>query len=291
MLRVAVQLLPEVPDSRVARSRAAVPGADHAVVPEAVHVVVDLRQSLLEPDEARCHSEVELRTHCHVQVRSVRALLERVRAGCVVFDRNLQRVEALPLEVRDPVGSHFLFLVAADEVADALGSTRDLQTQLIAPAILDGREEVIVVHVHRREAVHHARRARRRHRGGGLLQQALDRRVGRRRTMTEDRVHRRVIVPVLHHALVGVDRPPRATRTPLLRRDDDDAVRRVGAVERRRARPLHDLDVLDLFRVDVRNATVRRTTDAYAAAGRVTPAAASTRHADAVDDVDGIVAQ
>ena len=67
-----------------------------------------------------------------------------------------------------------------------------------------------------------------------------------------------------HEAYVGRDtccgrRPRRPHRTTSIAwrrrgpscRDDDDAVRRIGAVQRRGRRTLHDLDVLDLVRIEV----------------------------------------
>src|SRR6476620_7978443 len=53
-------------------------------------------------------------------------------------------------------------------------------------------------------------------------------------------VHRKTILPVrkVVDTLPRVERPPRRAVRALLRDDVDHAVRRLGAVERRRARPL-----------------------------------------------------
>src|SRR3990172_6753383 len=78
--------------------------------------------------------------------------------------------------------------------------------------------------------------------------------------------------------------PSRGPAPPFLGRDHDPAVGRRGAVERRRRRALHHLDVLDFFRIDVVDAIRRRATDAGTAGPRA-------RHPDAVNDVDRVIGE
>ena len=75
----------------------------------------------------------------------------------------------------------------------------------------------------------------------------------------------------VRHALaaaVRIEREHRPRRLPVLRRDDDDAVRAARAVDRRRRRVLQDLDRLDVRRVErgqrIRRNRRRRVTTAVA---------------------------
>src|SRR6185437_14655243 len=90
---------------------------------------------------------------------------------------------------------------------------------------------------------------------------------------------------VVENAAFGESAPPRRAGPALLGRDDDDAVRRIGAVQRRRGRTLHDFDVFDLLGIDV-----AETAEVASAVAEVRRAVIST-HANAVDDVDRIVGQ
>jgi hypothetical protein len=103
--------------------------------------------------------------------------------------------------------------------------------------------------------------------------------------MAADRVVGRIIRAVLDQAALAVHVPARRAGPALLRRDHDDAVRRVGAVERRGGRTLDDLDRLDLVRVQITDPARLAATREQGARVRV------ARHPDAVDDVDRIVRQ
>ena len=77
--------------------------------------------------------------------------------------------------------------------------------------------------------------------------------------MAGDRIVQWIVAVILEEAPLGPTVPARGAGAALLRRDDDDAVRGIGAVQRRGRRSLHDLDVLDLVGADVVGAIRLRT--------------------------------
>src|SRR6185312_10130217 len=84
--------------------------------------------------------------------------------------------------------------------------------------------------------------------GRQVAQQAAHRRrAGRRgRLVPPDGVRAEVVGLVLDDAALAEPIPPRFAGPALLGRDDDDAVGRVGAIERCPRRPFDDLDILDV---------------------------------------------
>src|SRR5690606_39374319 len=67
-----------------------------------------------------------------------------------------------------------------------------------------------------------------------------------------------ILVAIGDRRVLRVERPLRPPRDATLGGDDDHAVGRVGAVEGRSRRAAHDLDRLDLVRVDVVDPRRRR---------------------------------
>ena len=95
----------------------------------------------------------------------------------------------------------------------------------------------------------------------------------------------RIVVRAIGQQPAFRERDPfRSAGFALLRRDEHDAVRRVRAVERRGRRSLHDLDVLDVVRIQI--VASRRLRAAESVGERHL-----RRHAHAVDDVDRRVVQ
>src|SRR5690606_8574759 len=94
-----------------------------------------------------------------------------------------------------------------------------------------------------------------------------------------------IAVLVGDRRLLGVVRPLRPAGDAALGGDDDDAVRRVGAVQRGGRRPADDLHRRDLLRVQVADAAGGGAADAHrrGSGGALDP--------DAVDDVDRVVGE
>src|SRR5690349_5261206 len=120
-------------------------------------------------------------------------------------------------------------------------------------------------------------------------------------TQTVDRLARRCFpqVIVLTRVVVGIDAqtlrgeeiPPWRARFAALGRDDDDAVRRLRAVERCGRRSLHDLNVLDLFRIEVVEEARSPPTDAGLPDVVRVDARTALLHPHTVDDHEWIVRQ
>src|SRR6185503_10879956 len=161
--------------------------------------------------------------------------------------------------------------VAGEEEAQGVVAARDLRAVEAALADVDRRVRLLAQLLDLGHAVELAEPV-----GDGLVEAPRDLRRVPRGQVAPLGPGVRVWVLVLHGALLRGPRPPRVAWTPLLGRDDDDAVRRVGAVERRRTGPLHNFNILNLFRADVAQAARAR-----AARGQVARAAVEPH---AVDD-------
>src|SRR4029453_548667 len=157
-------------DTRVARSGALETGARFGVVPEAVDVVVDLRQTLIELDVAHLHFQVELRVDRGAQVVAERALTQRVRPLPLVGNADAERVEATEIVRRHAECADLSLHHAAHEVREDLRTARYLKTNLPAVPRLDHREVGVGEQVVDRRAVLDAGRTGRR-RGGRCLPQ------------------------------------------------------------------------------------------------------------------------
>ena len=157
---------------------------------------------------------------------------------------------------------------------------------LIAIARAERRGVLVARHVKRRHAVLHAD-------AGGHLAQGAEGRVGIGRggprrgcgARAPPGVGRRVVVKIPHRGLLGVVRPLRLACDALLGRDDNHAVRRVGAVQGGRRGTAHDLDVLDLLGIEVAHAAGEGTAHAHRRRTR------RALDANAVDEVDRVVRQ
>ena len=194
------------------------------------------------------------------------------------------RGEIALVEVRHLENAVLALPLAVQEVAQRVRAAADLQAVLLAVADAVRRRFRIVVQVVARDAV---RRARLRH---DLRDEALHgvggRRVGRRRRAgAPGAIGRRVRVVVDVCALLGRVGQLRTTRDTALRRDDDDAVRGVGAVQRRCRRTTYHFDRLDLFGIQIVDARGGRSADAQRRRAR------GSFDARSVDDVDRIVRQ
>src|SRR5262245_12819039 len=246
--------------------------------PEARRGVRLERVALRQVDEAARDTNVELRAQRRVDVRSHAVLGQRVRSRRPVVEREILFLEAASLEVGQVERARLLFALAGQEVADGVRPGGYLRTKLIAVAVPDRRRVGVVCRRIDTETVQDA--ALRRH----LDQRALAIR-GRVRRMAGDRVVPRIRVAVLEVSAFAVEIPARRARAALLGRDDDDAVCCIRTIERGGRRSLHDLDALDLLRIDVAHAA------RVAATGAIAIAANVARHPDPVDHVDGIVGE
>src|SRR5262249_44398682 len=132
-------------------------------------------------------------------------------------------------------------------------------------------------HVERAEAVDGAEP------GAGVLQPALQ--CGVRRRVAPAEVVRGIAVLVVHHPAFGEQAPPRVTRDAVAGRDTHHPVRRLRTVQRAGGRPLDDLDVGDVLRVDVVDARGRL------AAGADGERVVAALHADAIDVIDRLVGE
>jgi hypothetical protein len=98
-------------------------------------------------------------------------------------------------------------------------------------------------------------------------------------------VIRSVGVVIFHHTLLDEHIPPRPARDSPLRGDEDDAVGRLDAVQSGRGGTLHDLDVLDIVRIEVVDAGCGLAADVVRVSIR------SRVDADAIDVVERLVRQ
>ncbi len=179
---------------------------------------------------------VELRVDLRADVRAkvvqeaaVRTLLPRV-------DRDAERVEAVPLVGVELEHAHFIVAARRHEVANLLRAAVHLKAARLAVAeaerrdrrILDRAVDAKAVVALRAVALH--ARAERDHDEIALTRQN-ELRLGRR-VHSGKRIVVRIPVAIVEDAAFTIRGPLRRTSATLLRRDHDDAVRCVGAVER-----------------------------------------------------------
>ena len=170
-----------------------------------------------------------------------------------------------------------MFLVAADEKLKPVSAARDLKTVLLAVAVRERREVRLVEHVVVIGAVDDAAARGLLHQRAGLEAGAAIER--------HPEVRIAALVWIGERALLGPQAVVRRADAALLRRDHDDAIRRLRAVERRGRGPLDDVDALDLFGIDVVERRRGRSARADAAVARLRV------DANAVDVHDRIVVE
>ena len=223
--------------------------------------------------------KVELRRERRIEVRAEAVLVLIVGPRDLVRNWRAGGVQAVTLEGRELENAHLVLALAGHKIAQSLAATLNVRAELAPVAGAERRRRWIGEWAVRAKAIGHAGTRRHdRHR-------ALFIREGRRRSrrVAGDRIVQWIVAVILEEAPLGPTVPARGAGAALLRRDDDDAVRGIGAVQRRGRRSLHDLDVLDLVGADVVGAIRLRT------AGEEVRRAGVARHAHPVDDVDRIV--
>src|SRR6185437_7519888 len=209
-----------------------------------------------------------------VHQTAVRAHLPRMRRRAGAVERGL-------LEFRKLEHADFVVAAGGQEVANRVRAAVELEANGVAVAVAERRRVRIGDRVVGTKAVLDALA------GGNRRQRALPgENQGRTsRGVAGEGVVVGVVMTVVENAAFGESTPPRRAGPTLLGRDDDDAVRGIGAVECGRGRALHDLDVFDLLRIDV-----AETAEVASTVAEVRRAVIGT-HANAVDDVDRIVGQ
>src|SRR4029078_4198681 len=149
------QGLAERPDTSVARSLR-VARARLTVVPEAVDVVIDLRQTLILLDEARLGGETQLRSRRRAQVQASGRLLQRLGPEPFAAQRSLERRELVLRCRRHADGAILVFDVAAGEIADLIDAAAQLAAPLVTIAVVDRRHAVRRPHVEAPGAIQNA---------------------------------------------------------------------------------------------------------------------------------------
>ena len=199
--------------------------------------------------EADGHRHVQLRRHRGVEVRSEVQLLLRDRAQPFAAYRNLGIGEALLLILGHLNGAVLIVQVGRHKKPDGFSAAARAHAIRVARAVVDDGTLRIAQQQIAGQTVGDARCStlcrRRRHE----RQLASDRR-GRSRRMAPVHEHRGITVAILDASTLAIESPARRAGTALLRRDDDHAVGGAGAVQRRRRWALHDLDILNVVRVE-----------------------------------------
>src|SRR6185312_4910181 len=236
---------------------------------------------LIDGGIAEVHRRVEGRAHVGRDVGAEAVHQAAVRAHLPGMRRRAGAVERGLLEFRKLEDADFVVAARGQEVANRVRAAVELEADGVAIAIAERRRVRIGDRVIGPKAVLDALA------GGNGRQRALPgENQGRTsRGVAGEGVVVGVVMTVVENAAFGESAPPRRAGPALLGRDDDDAVGRIGAVERGRGRTFHDLDVFDLLGIDV-----AETAEVASAVAEVRRAVIGT-HANAVDDVDRIVGE
>ena len=260
-------------------------GAGHAIVracttegmrTKPVRVVAVLRIPERRRGEVVADRQREVGREREVQVRAQSPTGVVVRVQPCILHRDLRAAESAKFELRHRQRAGRALGFTRHEVAQGITAAGNVHAVLVAVAVLERRRARIVPEVERRERVRTACTRRDR------LDVAVDARA--HGVAAPHGVCLGVPVVVLHLPLLGVHVPPRRADLAALGGDHDHAGRGVGAVERRGGRTTQHIERLDVVRVDVIQATGRRTAGAE---GLLVAAA----HAHAVDHVDRVVAE
>ena len=103
-----------------------VPRAAESVGSDSVRVVVDRRQMVARRDEATRERRVELRRNVRIDVGAERPARQLARVRPLVANRNVERIEALYVEVGNLVDAELVLVFATREETQRLLSAGDL---------------------------------------------------------------------------------------------------------------------------------------------------------------------
>ncbi len=214
----------------------------HADVEEAENQVTLRHDAIVVLRVAGAHREIQLRGDAGVEVRAKVQPVLREWVEPLVPHGHLLAVEARDLEAGHLDRSGLAVHVATHEEANRVGTAAHTQPVRLAHAVVNEGVLRILQKVVGGDAVRDARR--RTHRG----QLAAGRRRGTRRVSPVG-VHGLIVGAVVDDPVLAVHVPARRAAGASLGRDDYDSIGRVGAVESRGRRSLHDLHARDLLGV------------------------------------------
>ena len=177
--------------------------------------------------EAGADSDVERRAQRHAEVRADRGGIKLVRSIHPFANGELHRIEVRAFEVRKRKDAQFSLAVHRHKVADRLRTAADLHSDLAARAGTERRRTWVADRTVYSHTVLDAGADRDQRQAAFTVRGQIWR-------VASDRVVKRVRVAVRQPSSFRKQLPTRRAGAAPLGRDDDHAVCRVGAIQRRR---------------------------------------------------------